>query len=300
MDLSTFHIPAPFEFYRISVTKTDISVDMNFPEGLSVTSNGRGINIEVPPDMSVFKPILILYGESAHNNIVLNQNSRLSLVELCDSSLKVDIINNISLHEDAKLNHYNLQKSACSNISEVLVSKASKYDSFVYQQGKEDVSYKTKIFLNSEQSTAKLNCACSISGGCKSEIISDIRHLSPHSFSEQYFKGIIEDNAYNDFKGKIHIAKDAVKSEGYLQHRSMLLSEGARSDCLPELEIFADDVKCSHGSASGSLDEMQLFYLRSRGIKEEDARRMLIRAYIEEIMSSIEDINIRDLFNCEV
>ena len=96
------------------------------------------------------------------------------------------------------------------------------------------------------------------------------------------------------FSGKIHIAPGAAKSEGKQEHRALLLSDGAEVDCKPELEIFNDDVKCSHGAASGELDEEQLFYMESRGIARDEARRLLIAAYLAEPLEKIENPEIKE------
>ena len=96
------------------------------------------------------------------------------------------------------------------------------------------------------------------------------------------------------FQGRIHIAPDAQQTEGHQLHRALLLSDRAEVDVKPELEIFADDVKCSHGAASGELDEEQLFYMRSRGIDAEEARRMLVEAFLDDALLQIENENVRN------
>ena len=95
------------------------------------------------------------------------------------------------------------------------------------------------------------------------------------------------------FQGQIHIAPDAQQTEGYQLHRALLLSDEAEVDCKPELEIFADDVKCSHGATSGDLDKEQIFYMQTRGISLENARQILIEAYLNEAFSKVENETIR-------
>jgi Fe-S cluster assembly protein SufD len=102
----------------------------------------------------------------------------------------------------------------------------------------------------------------------------------------------VGDQAKGVFQGKIHIAPNAIKTEGYQLHKAMLLTDEAEVDVKPELEIFADDVKCSHGSACGELDKEQLFYMQSRGISEDNAKRLLIGAYLNDVIAKVDDENI--------
>jgi len=125
-------------------------------------------------------------------------------------------------------------------------------------------------------------------------------HRAPQGTSRQVYKTVLDDKAHGVFQGKIAVEKGAQKTDGYQLSRALLLSDQAEMDAKPELEIFADDVKCSHGSAIGDLDENALFYLRSRGLNEDQARALLIEGFVSE---SLEDIKIdawRDLFQTEL
>jgi len=115
-----------------------------------------------------------------------------------------------------------------------------------------------------------------------SDITTNIRHLASHTCSTQLVKGVIDGKSRGVFQGQIHIAPHAVQTDGRQLHRALLLSDTAEVDCKPELEIFADDVKCSHGAVCGDLDKEQLFYMQSRGIPLEIARQILIDAYFAE------------------
>ena len=133
-----------------------------------------------------------------------------------------------------------------------------------------------------------------MNGWATIDTTTDIEHLSPETYSNQLVKGIVGGDAKGVFQGKIHIAPDAVKTEGHQLHKALLLSDRAEIDCKPELEIYADDVKCSHGAASGELDAEQLFYMRSRGIDEDTAKQILIEAYLEDLFSQIDNEQIRE------
>ena len=109
-------------------------------------------------------------------------------------------------------------------------------------------------------------------------------------------RGVIGGTAKGVFQGKIHIAPHADDSSGTQLHKAILLSDEAEIDVKPELEIFADDVKCSHGAASGELDKEQLFYMQARGIDYETAKQILIEAYVDDVIDKISDTSIREWF----
>jgi Fe-S cluster assembly protein SufD len=120
-----------------------------------------------------------------------------------------------------------------------------------------------------------------------------IDHKQPHTVSQEYYKGILDGKSRAVFNGKVIVHPDAQKVDARQINRNLLLSEGAEVDTKPELEIYADDVKCAHGTTVGQLDKDQLFYLRSRGMEEEAARRLLLYAFAEEIIRNIELMAVR-------
>ena len=115
-----------------------------------------------------------------------------------------------------------------------------------------------------------------------------VEHLAPHCESNQNMRVILDDRAHGVFQGKIHVHQPAQKTDGYQLSRALLLSEGAEMDTKPELEIYADDVKCSHGATTGQMDEEPLFYMQSRGIGKEEAKALLIEAFAAEVLNFVE------------
>jgi len=120
-----------------------------------------------------------------------------------------------------------------------------------------------------------------------------VDNVTPHSFSNEFYKGIIDDNATGIFNGKIMVQRLAQKTNAYQSNKNILLSDGASVNTKPQLEIFADDVKCSHGCTVGQLDEEGMFYLRSRGIREEKARALLVHAFAMDVLEHIKPAAIR-------
>jgi Fe-S cluster assembly protein SufD len=118
-----------------------------------------------------------------------------------------------------------------------------------------------------------------------------VRHLVGGSHSSQVFRGIVGGSARAEFDGLVYVAKDAQKTEAYQENHSILLSEGAVAESHPQLEIYADDVKCSHGATTGYLNPDELFYLRSRGIPEVEARKMQMISFVSPVISHLpEDV----------
>ena len=114
-----------------------------------------------------------------------------------------------------------------------------------------------------------------------------VRHLVGGSHSSQIFRGIVGGSARAEFDGLVYVAKDAQKTEAFQENHSILLSEGAVAESRPQLEIYADDVKCSHGATTGYLNPDELFYLRSRGIPEAEARKMQMISFISPVISHL-------------
>jgi Fe-S cluster assembly protein SufD len=121
-----------------------------------------------------------------------------------------------------------------------------------------------------------------------------IEHQAPHCQSSQFFRNLIDDSAHGVFQGKIHVHQVAQQTDGYQLCNNLILSPQAVMNVKPELEIYADDVKCSHGTTTGALDETPLFYLRSRGIPEKEARRLLIESFVGEVLDKIDHAPTRD------
>jgi len=114
-----------------------------------------------------------------------------------------------------------------------------------------------------------------------------IEHTVPRCTSNQYYKGVLDNAATGAFNGKIHVFRDAQKTEAYQRNNNILLTDTAKMQTKPQLEIYADDVKCSHGATVGQLDENALFYMQSRGIPKAESRLLLMFAFAQEVISRI-------------
>lgn len=147
---------------------------------------------------------------------------------------------------------------------------------------------KLDLTLSGEGAEANVYGVYVCGGEEKVNISVDMRHNVPHCNSRQLFKGMAGGSSRVDFYGKIIVAKDAQKTEAYQENHNLLLSDTAKVDAKPQLEIYADDVKCSHGATIGCLNEEEQFYMRSRGITLEDAKVLQMISFIAPVLEKIE------------
>ena len=164
------------------------------------------------------------------------------------------------------------------------------------------VSYNLKmdVTLAGEGAEANIYGAYVCGSDEKVRIAVDMHHDHPHCNSRQLFKGIAGGVSKVDFYGKIIVAQDAQKTEAYQENHNILLSDGAKVDTKPQLEIYADDVKCSHGATIGRLNEEEQFYMRSRGISLEDAKVLQMISFIAPVLENIPDESRREAMASEI
>ena len=148
---------------------------------------------------------------------------------------------------------------------------------------------KLDVHLVGEGAEANVYGAYVCGGEEKVKIAVDMYHDVPHCNSRQLFKGIAGGDSKVDFYGKIIVAQDAQRTEAYQENHNILLTDGAKVDTKPQLEIYADDVKCSHGATIGRLNEEEQFYMRSRGISLEDAKVLQMISFIAPVLEHVED-----------
>lgn len=141
-----------------------------------------------------------------------------------------------------------------------------------------------RVVLTEPGASCRLKCVYLAGGDLKSRIRFDVIHRSGETVSDQIVKGILTDQASVSFEGRIRIPRHSQKCEAAQNHRAVVLTDQASVTAVPELEIYADDVRCAHGSAIGALDQTQLFYLMARGVPEEVAKKVLLRAFVRDIL----------------
>jgi Fe-S cluster assembly protein SufD len=177
---------------------------------------------------------------------------------------------------------------------EVRQGRDSHYNSFAFATGAALSRNNIYTLLGGEGCGSTLNGLYMLDGSQHSDHQTRIEHAQPNCFSREIYKGILDDSSHGVFNGKVYVHPVAQKTDGKQTNNTLLLSERAQIDTKPQLEIFADDVKCTHGATIGRIDESALFYMKSRGISHEIARKLLTYAFAAEVLETIELEALRD------
>ncbi|MDH3700235.1 MAG: Fe-S cluster assembly protein SufD [Alphaproteobacteria bacterium] len=233
-----------------------------------------------------FHPRLLLIAEPGSHGCILESH-----VGAGDGAYFTNTVVEASVGEGAVLQHYKLQNDhpAAWHTATTGVELAARavYDSFVLQIGGHMARNEIIARILGSHAECHLNGTYLLRGKQHADNTTLIDHAAPESTSREVYKGVVDDQARGVFQGKILVRRNAQKTDGHQVNKTLLLSRGAEIDSKPELEIYADDVKCGHGATAGELDEDALFYLQARGIDPETARGLLIEAFIGETIDEI-------------
>ncbi len=224
--------------------------------------------------------------------IVLGDGARLDLVEthlvLGGGTSLTNLVNRIVVGAGAELRHDRLQLGELAGRfvgkTHYHVSADARLTQSLATLGGAMVRNETEAVLAGSRIELQLNGLYLTRGRQHVDNAIQIEHAAPGSVSDQFYKGVLDDQAHAVFAGRIVVQRPAQKTNAYQSNANLLLSADAEIDTKPELEIFADDVKCSHGATAGELDERELFYLRSRGLDPVTARGMLTYAFADEVL----------------
>jgi Fe-S cluster assembly protein SufD len=261
-----------------------------------------GAFIEFAVDALVEQPIHLVFvsdGEGAshpRNLIVAGRHSRATVIEsyvsLRDSGYFTNAVTEISVGEGAHVDHYKMQRESESafHVGTVQISQArdSQLHSFSFAVGGSLARTNIYTSLDGDAATCTLNGLYLTDGTQHIDNQTSIEHIAPNCPSHEVYKGVLDGRSHGVFNGKVYVHPEAQKTDGKQSNNNLLLSPGARVDTKPQLEIFADDVKCTHGATVGRLDEQAMFYLNSRGIGPETARILLTYAFAADVLETIE------------
>jgi Fe-S cluster assembly protein SufD len=231
--------------------------------------------------------------------IRLGRGARLTLMEtaLGNGTYLHNPVTAIEVGEDAVLSHVRLQNEATGafHLATLYVEVASRgaYDAFTFNLGSRLCRTEIHARLLGEGGIVHLNAAQLLRGTQHADFTTVVAHDAPACASRQTVKNVLSGRSRGVFQGRIEVAQAAQKTDGYQMNQALLLSPDAEVDSKPELRIHADDVKCSHGATVGALDPVQLFYLRTRGVPEAEARAMLVRAFLSEALDLVENSTAR-------
>ena len=285
--------------------------DINSLINLNSAFAEKIFKIVIKENYSLKKP-LVIYHYTNKKIKSKNINLRLNFILEKNSSLKlIDVLNDISvknfintfysfkLNRDAILKNYKIDFKNNGNIkysfTNIEQEKNSLSEIFIVSSGSDFNKNEINCNLNGKYSSAFVNGLFSLNKKKHHEIKTIINHLNENTKSYQLIKSVLENDARAVYQGKIFVNSEAQKTDGYQLSKAILLDETTEFNAKPELEIYADDVKCSHGSASGSLNENSIFYLMSRGLNYKEAKELLINGFLLDVIEKITDSEIKNL-----
>ena len=270
-----------------------------------------GAVVHVAGDRVVEHPIHLMFVTDRHaangvsyprNLIVAERHARATVIEsyvgLGDPEYFTNAVSEVVLEAGATLTHTKLQRESVRayhvGTIETRQERDSHYVSFSLATGGALARTNIGTLLGGEGCGATLNGLYMLDGAQHSDHQTRIEHAQPNCFSRELYKGVLDGESHGVFNGKVYVHPIAQKTDGKQTNNTLLLSERAQIDTKPQLEIFADDVKCTHGATVGRLDDVSLFYMKSRGIGAEEARKLLTYAFAADVLETIENDAVRD------
>ena len=232
--------------------------------------------------------------------LTLHKNSSLSTLNLFEDKSVSGFNNhnfNIVINKNSNLKNYifdlNKNQNLRYSFTNIDIYENSNSENFIYSSGSKFSKYEINTNLKEKYSSAFINGIINLDKNNHHEIKTNINHLAENTKSYQLIKSVLNDKSTGVYQGKIFVNDQAQKTDGYQLSKALLLNENTEFNGKPELEIYADDVKCSHGSTSGNLDENSIFYLMSRGLNYDQAKKLLIDGFINDVIEKITNIEIQ-------
>lgn len=289
-------------------TLADVNHDAFIALNTAFSSDGFYLKIEKGNALQI--PIHIVYISSAgseafvntRNVIELEENAEATIIEeqliVGDCKLFTNYLSEKIVAQNAKLNCCTFQnegeKGYSINTNQVNVQRCGHYNHTTVTLSGQVVRNNHNVVLSGEQCEVHLHGLFSAKASQLIDNHTLVDHQVPNCESTELYKGIANDKSTGVFNGKIYVRKDAQKTNAYQSSKNILLSDDATIDTKPQLEIYANDVKCSHGTSTGKIDEEAMFYLKARGIGKESAKKMLLSSFAQEVINKIETDSLRD------
>ncbi len=262
-----------------------------------------------------FKKVLIIYNiftKNLHENflnqknkIVIGNNSELHSIELTISKSKKKFFNNVyenlELKESAVLKNIYIQNNRNDGYfhksSNTKLFNNSSLSSYIFPSGPKFNKFDLEFDLSGKNCECNLQAATFLNKNEHQEIKTRMNHFFPNCKSYQKVKKVLCEGSKGVYQGKIFVKNNAQKTDAYQLSKAILLNDKSEFNSKPELEIYADDVKCSHGSTSGSIDEDSIYYLMTRGLNREESIKLLVDGFLKDVTESIKSVTIKDFIN---
>ncbi len=273
------------------------------PQEVTLQLNRNSFCLDVSKNYTVPVPIRLLFlnkkshsNTAAHNKIIVHENSELIITEEYISDAADNyftaVTTEINTEDHARVQYYKIQNEHITATHTATIAIKQKKEScvkvFSLSQGAQKASDTLQVKLNEQGAQCYLHGLYAINQDkqCVEQHI-QVEHIASHTTSGMLYKGILDKKTRAVFNGKVFVHKNAKQVSAHQANHNLLLSAHAEVDTKPELEIYTDDVKCTHGTTVGQLDAELLFYLRSRGINQTDAIKMLTHAFADEVLARI-------------
>lgn len=300
--------------------RKDIQATAHYNQHIAATSDAftawntadwkAGVFIHVPENVVVEKPVAIYYINDAsagevvavnRNLIVTGRNSQVTIVEKFNSagpgSHFTNLVSEIVVAENSCLDFYSIQNDKGNRYqfsqTEIYQKRSSRVNTYTFSLQGRLLRNNLHLIIDGEGIESHMYGLYLLGGNTLADNHTVVDHRKPNSLTNELYKGIMDDSSRGVFNGKIYVRPLAQKTNAFQANRNILLSDKATVNTKPQLEIWADDVKCSHGCTTGQLDEEALFYLRTRGIDKDYAQAMMLYAFAGEITDKISNDGLR-------
>jgi len=299
---------------KVKINSYDKSIDHQISKNPLVCLNHalaeNGYSLEIKENYK-FKKVLVIYNFftkdlknkilNNKNKIELGENSELHVIEYTINKSKFKFINNsyenVILNKNSKFRNLNLQDRKSDGFFHKFFKNKlffnSDYSNLIFSSGLKFNKMDVQCDLLGENIKCNIFSGLFLNNNEHQEIKTCINHLFPNCKSYQKVKNVLSSESKGIFQGKIYVKDIAQKTDAYQLSKALLLNDNAEFDSKPELEIYADDVKCSHGSTSGSIDKNSLHYLMTRGLSQEDSTRILVKGFLDEVIEFIKSPSIK-------
>jgi len=288
--------------------------DQNTMISLNHALVNDGIILQVNDNYSLKKPLVVynLFDSLAQNQIINNKvfislgsKSKLCLVDFYKSEDNIKYFNNM-------VHNYNIKKNAIFKKFSINASKDNSYnynstkvksysnsifENFILSLGPNLIKNEIHCDLLEDFSSCFINGVMLLNANQHHELKTNVNHIYEKCKSSQLIKSVLLEKSNGTYQGKIYVDKSAQKTNGYQLSKALILSENSEFNSKPELEIYADDVKCSHGSTTGNIDHNSIFYLMSRGLTKDQANKMILEGFLNEVIETITEENIKSLIS---
>ena len=275
---------------------------------LNVAMTPKALGFEVADGVVLSRPVLIRHIDAggalsfAQTMFRIGAGACATIIETWEGSGAAlsSSLCHMSLRDDAQLKRFVVDETDEAAVTHAIfavkIDKGARLSQTSLSTGAKLSRHETIAHFWGEGAEAQIDSAALLSGARHGDLTTHVLHKAPECKTRQLHKGVASGKGRAVFQGKFEVEREAQKTDAKMNANALLLNEGAEANHKPELEIYADDVECAHGSTVGALDEDALFYLRQRGLPERDARALLINAFAGEVIEGIENEIVRDVF----